>query len=172
MALRAGYWRRAFWRVQSDGNHDVDWGSAAKWATHGNNQNGVESRNYDVVKRLNGQLGYANACGRVVLIILCALRRRLPTLPQAKAWGSIAAPGRAHDQLCADWARIGHGRTFAFGRLGIKALTWGSEPYSSCNVTFVLQRSPATVWLALRQTSSTLDIEVVLFLSPSRPSSD
>ena len=58
-------------------------------------------------------------------IILYALRQRLPTLPQADAWGSIAAPGRAHEQICADGARIGHGRSGAYGRLGINALTWG-----------------------------------------------
>ena len=64
------------------------------------------------------------------------MRRLVPALPQAGAWGSIAAPGRSHAQLCADRARIVHGRSYAYGRLQINALTWGVRtlPFGQCGV--------------------------------------
>ena len=52
--------------VRSKAPQAKAWGSDAKPATHGDTQNGVKRRNYDVVNRLNVRLGYAKACGGVV----------------------------------------------------------------------------------------------------------
>ena len=67
---------------------------------------------------------------------LYAMRRRFCGAPPSCAWGSIAAPGRAHDQINAHMARIGHARTNAYGRSGINALTSGWATF----VLFALRR--------------------------------